>query len=731
MQFARKHWAVILLALLPLIPLWRCVFLGEVIGPWAQIRAMLPWGEALPNRPWDPLQADACLQFYGWRSLVFESWSHFRVPFWNPYELCGTVLLANSQSGGFYPLHIVAGILHLPAGFAITLLAWFHLAWAGLGVRKLALNMGANQEGGFLAGASFTLSAFMLSWVGLASVPTTVAWIPWILALGLELGPFRETRLPLAKLSVCVAMLLLGGHLQFAAYGLVGLIVLVVFRIVLRQAPIIALVPACVGLILGAALAAPQLGPVLQMSKVSHRVNVPSQEGYSSYEYAAIQEGELAAMVNPAALGDHTRFINDERTLSGSWLPFFKVGGNPAECALGVGGVLLILALLALRRQSSALPVAAVAVVGILLATPSFLTKAAYFLIPGWSATGSPGRAGVLFVLAICALAGAGWTRWHESEQTKKSQLVWSVLMLAIPFLVFGVLFFLPQIEFRDDLGFNPEALAHAAVYGALPIGFALSVLGLIGLLYRKARAPITFSFPLATYLGFGFFGLVTSGRPPTIPGGPEGRVAIIPGSWSLYQTPRALFPPNMATLGRFREAGGYDSLINRDYAITFGDANNGPTSPPENGNMMFVSPSANLERLQDLGVSEIWSASALPHLESKLDPRGFYVHPIPGHYADSAGHALKPMEQEPGDIELRVSGSDPVIVRERNLPGWKATIEGEAVPLNGPWLTVTPKGSGVHHIRFRYAPPMTLWLLMFVVGLGVTAWLVHKPVVK
>ena len=727
MQFARKHWAVILLALIPLIPLWRCVFLGEVIGPWAQIRAMLPWGEALPNQPWDPLQADACLQFYGWRSLVFESWSNFRIPFWNPYELCGTVLLANSQSGGFYPLHIVAGILQLPAGLAITLLAWFHLAWAGLGVRKLALNCGANEEGAFLAGASFTLSAFMLSWVGLASVPTTVSWIPWVLAFGLELGPFRESRSALARLSICLAMLLLGGHLQFAAYGVMALLVLVATRVIAKQAPASALIPAAIGLALGGLLSAPQLGPVMQMSKESHRVNTPSSEGYSAYSAAAVQTVEMPSILNPAILGDAKQFADESKTVSAAWPQFIKAGGNPAESAVGVGSILAVLALFGIRRRSTAIPIAAVATLGLLLATASFVTMGLYYLLPGWSATGSPGRGGVLFVLAMCALGGVGWTRWRTEPPIGRTRLVWIGSILASPFLVLATTLLAPQLDASAEI----TPIIASAVLSALPAGLGLAALGVLGLLVPTLGRAVAIGYPLAAFLGFGLYRAVTSGTPPSLPDGPEGRVAIVPGRWSLYQNPKALLPPNMATLGRFREAGGYDSLINRNYAITFGDANRGPTSPPENGNMMFVSSSADVERLTDLGVSEIWAVEPMPNLESKLDPRGFYVHPIGGHYAESAGHELHPLEQEPGEIELRVSGSDPVLVRERNLPGWTATLEGETVPVSGQWLSVAPKGPGVHHIRFRYAPPMTAWLLMFIVGLGVTAWLVHKPVVK
>ena len=46
-------------------------------------------------------------------------------------------------------------------------------------------------------------------------------------------------------------------------------------------------------------------------------------------------------------------------------------------------------------------------VVGLLLAVGSPLGALLYFGAPGWSATGSPGRAAVLLVLALCVTAGS------------------------------------------------------------------------------------------------------------------------------------------------------------------------------------------------------------------------------------------------------------------------------------------------------------------------------------
>ena len=254
-----RFWPFAFLFALPLLPLWRVVFFGEAIGPFDQLRQMAPWNAKASEKPWDVLQLDGVLQFYPWRDMTFQAYQHGHLPLWNPYELGGTPLLANSQSGGFYPPHVLAGLLHLPTPLAIALLAWFHLGWAGLGVYLLARRLGATKTGASLGGASFTLSAFMLSWTALSSVIATVSWIPWLFAsiLWLFQAPSRRA---FAILAVSTGMMLLAGHLQFCAYGLLGGAFLGLWQALASRNVKVSL-SAFLAVALGCAIAAPQVIP--------------------------------------------------------------------------------------------------------------------------------------------------------------------------------------------------------------------------------------------------------------------------------------------------------------------------------------------------------------------------------------------------------------------------------------------------------------------------------------
>jgi hypothetical protein len=97
------------------------------------------------------------------------------------------------------------------------------------------------EVGGVVAGASFALSPFMLSWTALSSVITTVAWIPWALwavvsfpsprLRGEGAGGEGSALVRTVCLALAGGMMLLGGHLQFAAYGIGAVVLLTLFNI--------------------------------------------------------------------------------------------------------------------------------------------------------------------------------------------------------------------------------------------------------------------------------------------------------------------------------------------------------------------------------------------------------------------------------------------------------------------------------------------------------------------
>ncbi len=631
MALLKRAWLPLTLALIAAIPLWRCLFLGETLGAFDQIRQMAPWNGPKPSQPWDVLQADGVLQFYVWRDLVLDSWRHFQAPLWNPYVFGGAPLLANSQSGGFYPPHILLGVLGVPTAIAVGLLAWFHLFVASLGVANLVMRLspeGKNREvGAIVAGASFALSPFLLGWLTLASVPSTVAWIPWLLLAILR--AFNSADRSLWACALTTTMIVLAGHLQFVAYGLLAALIVVLWRLGETRRPKVALgVGLAIALGIGAAM--PQLAPVLSFSKYSHRRNVPTEEGFAAYNAGAIQPYELVGLVFPTLTGLPTDgIVAGDQTLPAYWPAFVKRGGNFAEGALGIGA-LIFGALFLLRRRSlpAVGPMAGVGILGLLLCLGGPVARLFYFGFPGWSSTGSPGRACILLVLAATVVAGVAIADRSEKDEGVGKWFpvagIGIVALLSVYFVRFGASGLAPWIP-----GASPELVP--TIVGNVNLGFALIAALLAGIaLWRVPKAG-----PWLPALGLvGSLLMLPLVRTTprentdlTIPAKPGTLIAFVNDPWDLLTAAPALVPPNIAALTRVKDFGGYDSLIHRDVVERLREVDGQDPATPANGNMLFVKPTANPALLADKGVSEVWSRKELSGFGDPEPREGYFVY--------------------------------------------------------------------------------------------------------
>lgn len=710
MSRLRAWWPVLVLALVPLIPLWRAVFLGEGIGPWDQIGAMAPWKGPVPDQPWDVLQADAVLQFAGWRSMVLEAWGQGQLPAWNPYSLCGTPLLANSQSGGLYPPHVLLGLLHVPLIPALSLLAWFHLFAAGMGMRLLCLRLGAEKHGALVGGVLFATSTFLIAWTALPSVVSTCAWIPWVLAGIAWIDRHGWRRIP--AVAIPGALMLLGGHLQFAAYGLMAAALFALWRPPAQWRTVAASFAA---LSFAACLAAPQLLPAVRFGEFSHRRNIPTVEGYQAYLAGALQPMHLIGLVYPPLLGMPTEGAEMEgapgRKIPLFWPAFVQPGANFAESAIGVGPLVLVLLLapgLFRNRQARTSGLAALGGLGLLLAFGSPLDRVLYFLAPGWSATGSPGRAGVLFVIAACALAGLAVSvgRVRGWKDLRLAMVALGVVTLGS---VYAVRFAVPSLDSWVDA---EGLVGQIAAQGTPPwlVASLASCVGVVGALVAWSRGtPVRATLLPAALLVPVVLGAGTLVR--TSPhtdlrfgaASPTARVAIVNDQWDLLTRPEALLPPNIAVISRLHEAGGYDSLIHRDTVAMLQEIDGQNPSPPANGNMMFVKPGYDPQELAEAGVSEVWS----PVAKEESAPAFRIVH------LQSQGRAFTPSgsaeitEEGYDRLVLRATGPGPLVVRDRNMPGWTAEVDGMPADLgNGRWREVELPSEGTHRVVMRYTPP-------------------------
>ncbi len=706
------------LALIALIPTGK-FFFGKTPAPVDQIHQLPPWNKPQPPYPWDILSLDGALQFLPWRDLVLNAFRQGEVPLWNPYSLNGYPLLANSQSAPLYPLHPISAYLGLDAETLLSLSAWLHLWLAGLGVFFLALRLKATEWGGLIAGSAFTLSAFMVGWLQLPSVIITATWIPWCL-LGVLSFAERPSGSRGLFLALPCALLLLGGHLQIALYGLLTVFVALLFVFVLRSPRVASLAFLAMGL--GVLCASPQWLPALESAQEGHRMGGPSEEGFQIYQRQAPGVRHLFLLVAPTIFGmPHTNSPWVPQGLTGYWLAYAEVGRHYAELPFYAGPAILPLALFGLfraRRNPWAVLFGILALFSCLLFLNTPLLRLFYFFVPGWSALGSPGRAGVLLTLSLCVLAGCALSKNQEEKNPHATFIQGLVALL----WVFGCLLIAFMLAYPNpQMPSNPPTheMAREAVANARPFLLlsAITCVLLAGAWFPNRFRPWA---PLSLLaVNIGALGVLHGSMNPGSPKGmykesfpglevlqslPPSPLAVINADWSLYfPTPNLIAPPNSLLPYRIREVGGYDSLIPGVRKQKLDEINGQDSAPLANGNMMLVKPTCDFTALRNWGVEYVLTASTegFPDSASILyQGKGWFLVRLP--------------EEGPPQPRLKQStfttllyeipeGVTTLKTPEQDIPGWYY-LHGNR------WLPFTPDRQNPlqgerGELRLRYRP--------------------------
>jgi hypothetical protein len=387
----RRAWlseAVIIavLMLLPLLFWWRL------------------WALDLADRAVIP-EGDFTSQYYPLQLFSARELAEGRVPAWDPYLNAGQPGLADIQTGFFYPLNLASNLVLALFGLPFTVgllqaqvVLHFSLAslFTYLLVRHLARRAGARLAAARLAGAvaalTFTYAGYLTSFpVQQLTILETAVWLPLVLLFEDRAGQHSRPLPQLVLAGAALACALLAGHPQTGMYVVYAAVAYGIFaswtsdavsgssgflRRVWRAA-IVALVPVAIGV----GLAAVQLVPTLQFIALSTR---------SGLDYAAVSWGfPLAEMVQLLYPG------------------YF--GGSPQYVGI-LAPVLTAASLFVLRARREVLFWITLGLVALLLSLGrhTFFYTLAYLFAPGFGAVRDQERIIFLFSLAVSILAGYG-----------------------------------------------------------------------------------------------------------------------------------------------------------------------------------------------------------------------------------------------------------------------------------------------------------------------------------
>jgi hypothetical protein len=165
------------------------------------------------------LLRDVVTFFHPWQDAVADAIRGGHLPLWNHDSFCGVPLLANLQSGVFYPVNWLYWVL--PFDAALTTGMFLHLTLAALLMRAFLLRVGLARLGSFLGGTLFAYGTWSLSHLEFPMQLGAAVWLPmaWTgIWMVMREGNLRGC----AVGALAIALSLLSGYPQMTLFGLMS-----------------------------------------------------------------------------------------------------------------------------------------------------------------------------------------------------------------------------------------------------------------------------------------------------------------------------------------------------------------------------------------------------------------------------------------------------------------------------------------------------------------------------
>jgi len=152
------------------------------IGGVALMLAMVLWfSHEMLTAEKVPFFRDLGPYFYPMRFSLAESLRNGELPLWDRHVAAGFPLLADFQSGAFYPPHLF--FLLLPFFSAISMIFIFHYFVAAIGSYLLCRHWGYPPYLSVIGGVLFVFGGVIVSLTNLLNHFQAAVWLPWVVLL--------------------------------------------------------------------------------------------------------------------------------------------------------------------------------------------------------------------------------------------------------------------------------------------------------------------------------------------------------------------------------------------------------------------------------------------------------------------------------------------------------------------------------------------------------------------
>lgn len=128
-----------------------------------------------------PVARDVQLFFIPHKHILWQALQDLEIPLWTPLIRTGYPVLANFQSGVFYPPHWLYAAVPFLTGF--NLLVVLHLVLGGVGTYALGRRLDFGPAAAWIAAVSFMLGGYFASLTNLINALQAAAWAPAMVAV--------------------------------------------------------------------------------------------------------------------------------------------------------------------------------------------------------------------------------------------------------------------------------------------------------------------------------------------------------------------------------------------------------------------------------------------------------------------------------------------------------------------------------------------------------------------
>ena len=386
---------------------------------------------------------DTYTYFFPQKQFFAERLADGEFPLWNNRSGFGYPLVAESQTGAFYPPHLlIYSLLDVNEGYnAVQIL---HYVLAFMFTWLLARELGLKQFGAILAALIYVYGWFpprmCLEWAIIGGT-----WLPlalWWLERFLKTSHWRY----LSGLSITTGLQLLAGHFNLAFITLVLLVLFLGLRLFFNRDSLSETIARhrlkSAGLVLGFVaigfgIAAAQLAPTWELKQLSQRQNVSEGPDFNP-AYGHLPPLYLSQIVASWWFW-YSPDINLNQALSQLTFMSSPAATNHTEANLYFGLVplfVLAAALFSARHRSSILnrftaTWLVLSIAGIIYATGLLVPMAQH--LPGFGFFRGPGRWGILAALGVGLIVGkaAGAVLMNRSR-SKQFILCGAIFVLTV-----------------------------------------------------------------------------------------------------------------------------------------------------------------------------------------------------------------------------------------------------------------------------------------------------------